>query len=124
MLFSSLPADIIHNILSYNETLKLRNGKYMGQISQTDERYKLLQNIPKMVLTQSGVPFTSPRDMMYIFDVPLTNKEHSITLIVNEYNYSKYRKITVVYRNSRSGISLRYVRNSISLSGSKNHSNV
>ena len=109
MLFSSLPTDIIHSILSYNETLKLRNGKYMGQISQTDERYNLLQKIPKMVLKQSGVPFTSPRDMMYVFNVPLTNKEHSIELIINEYNYSKRRRVFVVYSNRRSGISLRYV---------------
>ena len=109
MLFSSLPIDIIHYILSYNETLKLRHGKYMGQISQTDARYNLLQSIPKMVLKQSGVPFTSPRDMMYIFTVPLTNKEHSIELFINEYNYSKRRRVFVVYRNRRSGISLRYV---------------
>ena len=34
MLFSYLPTDIIHHILSYNETLKHRNGKYMGQISK------------------------------------------------------------------------------------------
>ena len=40
MLFSSLPMDIIHNILSYNESLKLRNGIYMDQIPKMDYRYK------------------------------------------------------------------------------------
>ena len=39
--------DIVHHILSYNETMKLRNGKYMGQISKTDQRYLLLHQIPR-----------------------------------------------------------------------------
>ena len=47
MLFSYLPTDIIHHILSYNETLKHRNGKYMGQISKSDKRYELLLKIPR-----------------------------------------------------------------------------
>lgn len=50
MLFSYLPTDIIHHILSYNETLKYRNGKYIGQISKTDERYELLLIISRLLL--------------------------------------------------------------------------
>ena len=48
MLFSSLSIDIVHHILSYNGTLKLRNGKYMGQISKTDNRYMMLLKIPRV----------------------------------------------------------------------------
>ena len=98
MLLSSLPIDIVHHVLPYTGILKLRNGKYMGQISPTDERYKLLRNIPKMTLIQSGVPFSSPGDMMYIFCVSFTNKDHYLDLIVNEYK-SRCRRVTVVYRN-------------------------
>jgi hypothetical protein len=49
MLFSSLPTDIIHHILSYNGALKLRNGKYMGQISKSDKRYELLLKISRKI---------------------------------------------------------------------------
>jgi hypothetical protein len=45
MSFSSLPMDIIHR--SYTTSLKLRNGKYMGQISKNEQR-KLLLRIPRI----------------------------------------------------------------------------
>lgn len=80
----------------------------MGQISRTDERYKLLLTIPQMTLKVSAAPFMSPRDMTYVCNVQFTNNDHSIELIINEYNHSKYRRVMVIYRNSRSGISLRY----------------
>ena len=47
--FSSLPTDIIHHILSYDETLKMRNGKYMGRISKSDKRYELLLKISRKI---------------------------------------------------------------------------
>ena len=47
--YSDLPLDIIHNILSYTGKIKLRNGKYMGQIPKTDERYMMIDSIPRYV---------------------------------------------------------------------------
>ena len=44
-MWTDLPLDIVHRILSYNETLILRNGIYMGKIPKTDKRYKLLRKI-------------------------------------------------------------------------------
>lgn len=109
MSISSLPLEIHHHILSYTGVLILRNGKYMGQISPTDTRYELLRNLPKMTLKPSGVSFSSPGDMMYIFCVSFTNKEHEMEVIVNEYK-SRCRRVTVVYHNNRQGIALRYFR--------------
>jgi hypothetical protein len=48
MNFSSLPEDIIHYILSYNNAIKYRNGKYMDQLCKDDKRYKLLLTIPQI----------------------------------------------------------------------------
>jgi len=116
MLFSSLPIDTVHHILNYNGTLKLRNGKYMGQIPLTDERYNLLRNIPKMTFEEIVAPFSSPNDpysspndMIYIITVSFTNKDHFLDLIVYEYN-SRRSQVTVEYRNDRQGITLRYLR--------------
>ena len=55
MLFSSLPTDIIHHILSYIGTLKHRNGKYMGQISTSDKRYELLLKIARIIVDISSM---------------------------------------------------------------------
>lgn len=44
--FTNLPLDIIHHIISYNDIIKLRNGKYMNQLSKIDGRYQMLQKIP------------------------------------------------------------------------------
>jgi len=55
MSLSSLPLDIVHHILSYNENIKLRNGKYMGQILKTDKRYELLLKIPRKFYNANSI---------------------------------------------------------------------
>jgi hypothetical protein len=67
MIFSSLPLDVIHHILSYSDAIKWRNGcgihaysegrprrpseygKYMDKIPNTDIRYSMLTTIPKLL---------------------------------------------------------------------------
>ena len=49
-LFRGIPIEIVNIILSYEGSLKERNGKYMKQISKTDERYQIFERIPKQNL--------------------------------------------------------------------------
>jgi len=47
MIYSKLSLELIYHILSYTGIVKYRNGKYIYQIPRTDERYKLLDSIPR-----------------------------------------------------------------------------
>jgi hypothetical protein len=51
----SLPTEIIHYILSFDERWKIRNGKYMYQIPKTDIRYEMLKKIPQPGLFRSRI---------------------------------------------------------------------
>jgi hypothetical protein len=46
---NTLPKDIIHHILQYNDAIKWRNGRYMNQIPRNDARYELLKTIPPKI---------------------------------------------------------------------------
>ena len=49
-----LPLEIVHRILEYDGRIKYRNGKYMNQIAQYDDRYKMLQGIPQFYSNKSS----------------------------------------------------------------------
>ena len=42
------PLELVHHILEYDGRIKYRHGKYMNQIAQDDDRYKMLQTMPKI----------------------------------------------------------------------------
>ena len=44
-IFEQLPKELLHLILSYDGTIKYRNGMYMNQWSKTDPRYQLLRTL-------------------------------------------------------------------------------
>ena len=45
ILSPNLPLDTTYHILLYAGIVKLRNGKYMYQISKTDKRYEMLDKL-------------------------------------------------------------------------------
>jgi len=44
--FQHIPLDIVIHILQFDNKIKYRNGKFMNQISEHDERSKLLYKLP------------------------------------------------------------------------------
>ena len=45
-IFSTLPTELLHQILVYDGSIAYRNGKYMNQLPKTDKRFQLLTTIP------------------------------------------------------------------------------
>jgi hypothetical protein len=82
MVHHSLPLDMIHVILSYNDTLKLRNGKYMNRIQKDDTRYVLLLNITQGLLREYS---------MFDFDIMVTfSNKSELHKIWTQSNQSGY----------------------------------
>ena len=89
MLFSYLPTDIIHHILSYIGTLKHRNGKYMGQISTSDKRYELLLKIPRKICYMPSIS-TISANYYYLYVnnfLTIYGIQYSYTNPITVYNY-------------------------------------
>ncbi len=66
-VFSNLPNDILIRIISYTNTIKFRNGKYIDTIPNDDIRYTLLSKIPKPISVKN-----SEKHLLY-----LTNKKNA-----------------------------------------------
>jgi hypothetical protein len=47
--FAYLPEILIHKIINYTDVLSYRNGKYIDRINKKDNRYNLLQKIPRPI---------------------------------------------------------------------------
>ena len=63
-LFQQIPIDILIHILNYSGIIKYRYGKFMGQIANDDERYKLLGNItPVKTILFNSYPFAYRREL-------------------------------------------------------------
>ena len=45
-VFSNLTIELVNIILSYDNVIRFRNGKYIDQIAKNDDRKKMLEQIP------------------------------------------------------------------------------
>ena len=48
-IYSQLPDVLINKIINYTNVITYRYGKYINKISKKDERYKLLDKIPRPI---------------------------------------------------------------------------
>ena len=63
-----LSLELVHRILEYDGRIKYRHGKYMNQIAQDDDRYKMLQSIPQIL------PYPNHLQHGYLMIVDTSNK--------------------------------------------------
>ena len=76
-----LPLEIVHRILEYDGRMKYRHGKYMNQIAQDDDRYKMLQTLPQIDSNNSDFMSSHKNNFhiykytssLYSYEKPLTN---------------------------------------------------
>lgn len=48
-IYKYLPDVLIHKIIHYTDVIIYRHGKYMNKLNKNDERYRILQTIPKPI---------------------------------------------------------------------------
>ena len=97
--FAYLPNGIIRNIIVYTgATYKKRNGKYMGQIPKSDIRYKLLLNIPRNVVLNTGYTLVVNKNLT----IRIIIYNFTRTIVEYEY-YFKDDKTPIYYRPNSSG---------------------
>ena len=95
-----LPVELVHRILEYDGRIKYRHGKYMNQIAQDDDRYKMLQGIPQfhskkssewssssIILLENSIYYTKHSHASYKGEIPRIDIR--IGLISSYYNYTK-----------------------------------
>ena len=80
------PLEIVHRILDYDGRIKCRNGKFMNQISTEDDRYCMLQNMPKLIPNRYQG-----------WDITIFTKTHSIYVKKHLVWYSAYVDKDVVW---------------------------
>ena len=66
MNLSFLPEDVVFHILSYNDRIKYRNGKYINQICKDDKRYKLLLRIPPIIVNSD---YEDVYEIIHCYDI-------------------------------------------------------
>lgn len=86
-IYSQLPHELIHKIINYTNVITYRYGKYINKISKNDERYKLLDKIPRPI--KVGNKKVLVKLMNYSHYEP-----HGYFI---EYSFEDYIKVTIKF---------------------------
>ena len=107
-----LPLEIVHRILEYDGRIKYRNGKYMNQIAQDDDRYKMLLTVPKietcynhylcMTITGNGNKIYYEKNVSPVYIETITIDTYSNTRYVQYIYYNQgFQYWLIIYKPPR-----------------------
>ena len=86
-IYSQLPDVLINKIINYTNVITYRYGKYINKISKNDERYKLLDKIPR--------PIKVGNKKVLVKLMNYSHYEHHGYFI--EYIFEDYIKVTIKF---------------------------
>ena len=86
--FKFLPDDLINKIINYTDIVTFRHGKYMDRIAKNDERYKLLEKIPK------PIKIGNKKVLLKLIDYSNYDECHGYFI---EYIFDNYIKVTIKF---------------------------
>ncbi len=53
--FKKLPDELKHIIINYTNVIVYRHGKYINRVRKSDEKYRILYNIPKPISVKNNI---------------------------------------------------------------------
>lgn len=97
--FKYLPDEIIHIIINYTNVVVYRHGKFINRLSKNDERYNLVNNIPRPIFSGHYKVLLRLTDIDYkgyfiIYDFSEKISKVNIRFFSREYDgFDKYYEI-------------------------------
>jgi hypothetical protein len=82
-LWKTLPIDIIHIILKYNNSIKLRNNKYMNQIINVNNKYNFIIN---KIIFKKHIRFNKDNQISFI-NIYIKNTKKSLYYYGTKFGY-------------------------------------
>ena len=79
------PDELKQKILNYTNVITFRNGKYINKISPLDERYKLLQCVPKKIIFKNRkilLNLLNSKSSGYIIEYTRENSKLNLKFVV------------------------------------------
>lgn len=87
-IFSKLPEVLVNKILNYTNIITFRHGKYMDKIDKKDERYQLVEKLPKPIKISENsyrIPLLNKINSKgYILQFVQREKKHYVHICFNK----------------------------------------
>jgi len=98
-VFKNLPLDIVNIILSYDNVIRYRNGKYINQIEESDPRKQMITGVPKIYICDAFYWDVTAGVVLHINQT----KYYSISYCESEHTVGLFQHSGIDYQNPQPG---------------------